>query len=255
MASVTSSWLNVVTGRQTNDLSKPVVPAQKGALATRCQGRLLVMLGHYGWIVPQQPIHHPAADKHNCRIYIKRSDFRHRSAPQAGDEVMFFLYVDEDGLGAEDCYVVGEAEGGNIVQSEAPSQGWVNMEKEPCKFGIGATHGDSMNPDAQEFIPTSAWCQNQVCSQAVLTALYLADDSDDDDDDWPSASKSLHDDNSTRADSDSDVDADALFRFPPGLEVPPGLDPPPGLDMPFELIKCSLQQPPCPPGLEVCRSC
>jgi hypothetical protein len=59
--------------------------------------------GHYGWIVTQESISHPDAWKRNGSIYLDPRDIRVGTQMNKGDAVVFYLYVDEHGLGAEDC--------------------------------------------------------------------------------------------------------------------------------------------------------
>jgi len=230
----TQSWSNIVTGKSADD--SPLCPAEKGACTVKCCGELLVMLGHYGWIQPRQQIHHADANKHGGRIYVQRKDFRKRSEPQVGDEVNFCLYADSDGLGAEDCYVVGESSCSEVQ----PDDGWVNQ----------ATHDSmtddcSMDPLAQEFVPSIPSSFNM--EMFAYNMSFFSDDDSDSDDEFEASWKSERDDDSTNAGDSSDSDLDlALLRPPPGLDfpvLPPGLEafhgsenwgqfePPPGLEL------------------------
>lgn len=85
----------------------PLVPAERGSLRTLCRGRLLAICGHYGWITSLDKIDHPDAEsvRHEGRVYLKSTDVRHGCGPlKPGAEVLFALYADSDGLGAEDCH-------------------------------------------------------------------------------------------------------------------------------------------------------
>lgn len=108
------SWAKIVQKGfepdDTEDLdapkSPPLVPAARGSLLTLCRGRLLAMCGHYGWITSLDKIDHPDAEsmRHKGRIYLKSTDVREGCGPlKPGVEVVFALYADSDGLGAEDC--------------------------------------------------------------------------------------------------------------------------------------------------------
>lgn len=81
----------------------PRRPGAKGSLQCVCRGKMLVMLGYYGWILPLDEIDHPDANKNGGRIYVRKRDFRRGAAPIEGDVVEFYLYVDDQGLGAESC--------------------------------------------------------------------------------------------------------------------------------------------------------
>lgn len=110
------SWADLVRGKEnavgsapqtspvpTPSLATSLTPAQRGEKSVLCRGKLLVMLGHYGWIAPDQTIDHPDISRRAGRVYLSRKDVRAGTSLEAGTEVEFFLYVDADGLGAEDC--------------------------------------------------------------------------------------------------------------------------------------------------------
>jgi len=61
------------------------------------------MLDYYGWIMPLGEIDHPEAERNGNRIFIHKDDVREGDALKAGCLVEFYLFVDEKGLGAEDC--------------------------------------------------------------------------------------------------------------------------------------------------------
>lgn len=278
MAVVTSSkfnWVNVVTGlASTHDAS--VRPGQKGSLTTKCRGELLTMLGHYGWIKAHQHIDHPDASKHGGRIYVNKKDFRARSEPQAGDEVVFCVYADESGLGAEDCYVVGE---GQFVEDELQHCQWINTRPYEADDDMSSDEEDddfSMNPKADEFVPSAVLdftphmpqtmfdCTPNVTpvqAGAVAFNMSYFDDSDSESEfDMPCKSTkatSRFDDRSTQASDSSDSETDLLVAkfptmMPPGLgalSLPPGLEPPPGLEFPSDALSLHPMTP--PPGLEL----
>lgn len=264
------SWLNIATGSSCGG-TKEISPASHGSKSAKCRGEFLVMLGHYGWIMSMQPINHPDAARHGGRIYVNRKDFRARSEPQPGDEVEFCVYADESGLGAEDCYVVGEAEPKSVTDGE----GWVNTC--PAEFQEDVESDDESvdvelysteawhchcttftTPNQQEWssfhqiapLDTHLWQKQSVCA---FNTSYFADDSDSDSDDDYMTSRDLlksHqlDDSSTQAGDSSDSESEkrcsgpAVNMAPPGLSPPPGLAPPPGLEF--------AQPVHAPPGLE-----
>jgi len=224
------------------------------------------MLGSYGWIKASQPIDHPEADRHGGRIYIHKKDFRSRSEPQAGDEVTFCIYADDNGIGAEDCYIVGEA---LPVPSQVDACQWVNTRPYEADDDLSSDDDDDdegffMNARANEFIP-SFWSSSMSPAAVefnppthnagtAINMSYFSDDSDSESDFEPTMTRSKHlsghDDGwSTQASDASDSDSElrgpkSAMMLPPGLTLPPGLEPPPGLEFPgFEL------EP--PPGLAV----
>jgi hypothetical protein len=111
------------------------------------------MLGHYGWIASLQDIDHPEADRHGGRIYLKASDLRPGYTPKQGDEVTFFLYADESGLGAEDCFSTHDPQPPQPPM--APRKQSYSRPK--TNWAARAQHSETkknMNAGAKEFIPT-----------------------------------------------------------------------------------------------------
>lgn len=256
------SWLCAVKGASPEDEARSVRPAKRGARLARCRGEFLVMLGHYGWIMSSQHIDHPAAGKHAGRIYINKKDIRHRSEPRPGDEVVFYLYVDESGLGAEDCYVVGEAQ---EIPSQKTSFTWVNSQgnNEPPmnphaleftpSFQFASRKADE-NPHAAQFTPSCQYANAEVDEfLSAYESTFAFDDTDSEVDDQccPFNLKYLEEDElSTDAGDDSDNDWEAAQGFmtvqtwsaPPGLAAPPGMDLPPGLEPVY--LPLAIEPPP-----------
>lgn len=236
------SWADVVVGSTCTN--QPIVPKQRGSFSAKCRGELLVMLGHYGWIRSFETIDHPDVSKHGGRIYVSRKDFRSRSDPQSGDEVAFCLYADDNGLGAEDCYVVGESQTSECTQSQFQ---WVNHEVKNDGGMSKASY--QMNPHAQDFCPRWQVCANTL----VFNRSYTGDEdsSDSDCDDFEPTKKWCVDDGSTWAGDSSDSDAEASlkpFELCASGALPPGLHPPPGLDPPSIQLQLPIEPP---PGLEI----
>jgi len=145
------SWADIVKGRSESKVA-PLQPAARGTHRCLCTGEFLVMLGHYGWIMALQDIDHPEADRHGGRIYLKATDLRPGSTPKQGDEVTFFLYADDNGLGAEDCFVTSDP---HPPQPPTPprKQGY---SRPKTSWGARAQYTEtkkSMNADAKEFVP------------------------------------------------------------------------------------------------------
>lgn len=101
---------------------------------TKVFGQLLEWKGRYGWIQPAHPIPHPKARQHGGKVYISVKDLVGRLLPGASCE--FFVYEDDDGLGAENCMASdqpraqGKSQGGKgrAPWSEGPSLGWTEGE-------------------------------------------------------------------------------------------------------------------------------
>jgi len=146
------SWADIVKGRSEAKV-EPLRPAVSGTHRCLCTGEFLVMLGHYGWIMSLQDIDHPEADRHGGRIYLRATDLRPGCTPKQGDEVTFFLYADENGLGAEDCYCTHDP---HPPQPPAPPRqhGYSRPKK---SWGSLAQHTETrkyMSAAAKEFVPT-----------------------------------------------------------------------------------------------------
>jgi hypothetical protein len=129
-ASRPRSWADLVRGKEnavgTEPQTRPeptpspstgFFPGKRGEKSSLCRGKLLVMLGHYGWIAPSQSVNHPDANRRGGRIYLSRKDIRSCASLEVGAEVEFFLYVDADGLGAEDCHAVAEGLSKNVFRA------------------------------------------------------------------------------------------------------------------------------------------
>lgn len=170
------SWADIVKGKSSANAEKPLKPAEKGSHRVVCTGEFLVMLGHYGWIMSLQNIDHPDAERHGGRIYIRKDDLRPGALPKPHEEVTFFLYCDKDGLGAEDCFVTGDP----YPESQEPTpqskhkvaRSWPlpQLKERASKSETSTLRADAvefvppqlvplesnlqtMNPDAEEFVP------------------------------------------------------------------------------------------------------
>jgi hypothetical protein len=89
--------------------SEALRPAERFQRSVCCQGKLLEMRRSHGWIQPLQLIQHPNAHLNGGNVYVSAEDMRPGVALRPGDLVIFFLYVDSRGLGAEDCFPVRSA--------------------------------------------------------------------------------------------------------------------------------------------------
>jgi hypothetical protein len=120
-APVKRSWADIVKGSDSSAVStdapsseeevmmvtevstQKMQPSQRGRRQCLCHGEILVMLGHYGWIMAFDEIDDPDASKNGGRIYVHKSDVVGGAKLKQGDVVSFYLYVDQQGLGAECC--------------------------------------------------------------------------------------------------------------------------------------------------------
>jgi len=103
-------------------------PAARGAKKCLCTGKVLIMFGHYGWVAASEQIDHPVACWNGGRVYVHRRDVLGGLTLVEGDSVVFYLYADEQGLGAEECRL----------------QSWGKPR---------AVSKLSMNPEAAAFVP------------------------------------------------------------------------------------------------------
>jgi len=68
----------------------------------RMTGRVISWKGPFGFIMPDGPIDHHMATKRGGKIYLDQIDVD-QELSGVGAQVSFFVYCDEDGLGAEHC--------------------------------------------------------------------------------------------------------------------------------------------------------
>merc|ERR1719161_2558409 len=119
-------------------------------------------------------VDHPSAKKHGGDVYIHKDDVVSDEPLCPGDVVSFYLYVDDQGLGAEQCR----------VQSKATTY----LNPGMSKF--------SMSPSAPEFAPGGATVESGLdegpyawSSPAALHDLFFrlskvfaSDDEEDEED-------------------------------------------------------------------------
>lgn len=61
------------------------------------------MLSHYGWLMVYGAVEHPSAQQHHGQVYVNKLDIVDGKTLVPGDRVSFYLYTDDQGLGAEEC--------------------------------------------------------------------------------------------------------------------------------------------------------
>jgi hypothetical protein len=132
---------------------KTIRPAARGTHQCYCWGEILVMLNHYGWIMAYDDIDHPDIGKTNGRVYLHKRDICGRTRLARGDVVTFFLYADEQGLGAEQCSLERKA-----ISDYPVADGFKRRGKRCLKHSIPPTLSLSSGWDvlATEFIPSHA---------------------------------------------------------------------------------------------------
>mmetsp|Transcript_39818 Transcript_39818/g.86915 ORF Transcript_39818/g.86915 Transcript_39818/m.86915 type:complete len:233 (+) Transcript_39818:339-1037(+) len=94
-------------------------------------------MGHTGWIKIAETIDHPLAQKHKRQIYLHEVDVLAGHAMEKDAIVSFFLYVDQDGLGAEHCMLAKELDAAEfeskLVQLQSAGDGSVKGTKLQAK--------------------------------------------------------------------------------------------------------------------------
>mmetsp|Transcript_12244 Transcript_12244/g.34461 ORF Transcript_12244/g.34461 Transcript_12244/m.34461 type:complete len:343 (-) Transcript_12244:156-1184(-) len=66
-------------------------------------GTLSNWCGKFGWIDMSEKVAHQAASKNKGKVYLSLKDWEQPTPPTKGASVMFYLYADDAGLGAESC--------------------------------------------------------------------------------------------------------------------------------------------------------
>jgi len=196
---VKRSWADIVTGSTSRPPPAPIVlePAARGERRCLCQGEILVMLGHYGWIMAFGDIEHPDVDKTAGRIYLNKRDVVDGVSLMQGDVVSFYLYADDQGLGAERCSLEQSVQEDDCGQGSAsPFPNWNTLARDfvpaagtvtPSTFNVQATvfvpsYDSVMNVDAIEFVPATIY-SNILVPKANFLAInpaFLSDDESDD---------------------------------------------------------------------------
>jgi len=191
------------------------------------------MISHYGWLMLHGEVDDPATEKHGGDVYIHKDDIADGESLSPGDIVSFYLYSDDQGLGAEMCQ----------VEQTAASR-------------------PRMNAAAKEFVPggcSSIPALPEKIDMAHVADVFLrlsyafSDSSDDEDeDDEYEAKHAPSSDGSTHGGATSDSEEEASFEESSDSESEScsGVQwrPPPGLSLPAN----ELSAPPglLPPGLE-----
>lgn len=199
---VNRSWADIVkgdsiaSGEQLQE-TRAVQPAARGERRCPCQGEILVMLGHYGWIMALDEIDHPDAAKTGGRIYVHKRDVMDGVSLRQGDRVSFYLYADDQGLGAEACELdqsalpTLNAEACEFVPvlKSSPELAWNKGAQEfvPAATGFNSEAAEfvpsvvsTMNGDVKEFVPVSQCSNLTAQNMFAINLAFFSDDSDDD---------------------------------------------------------------------------
>jgi len=264
------TWADIVKGCATSeqadfaiDLDElkdgPVLkPGKRGERRCFCQGEILVMLGHYGWIMTFDPIDHPDVWKTGGRVYVHKRDLPKGQSVSQGDTVSFYLYSDDQGLGAECCRVDKCASSGlEADANEFVPSAWKDTPL-TSTWNVGAVEfvPSSFNAHAAEFVPdkfhmssgfqgcpppSSKYLHGDAHIFTTINPAFLSDDESDDEVSTACDDQQSNADDSTSTsggsseielESEAEDAACVAFRLPPGLSLPPGFRPPPGLSLP-----------------------
>lgn len=244
-ASRPRSWADLVRGKEdavgtepqtrpepTPSPSTAVCPAKRGEKSVLCRGKLLVMLGHYGWIAPEQTINHPDVSRRAGRVYLSRKDVRSGAVLEAGAEVEYFLYVDADGLGAEDCRPVEEGLSKTVTRARKwhPPALTHQVHAVPSPGPVILLRPDAVQHWMQEIPAKTFQPSKQLCDESPQAVVSEASTSAGES---GSESESFAKRKGPKASRRTAVS----MGPPPGLNnVPPSLvgvlPPPPGLEPP-----------------------
>jgi len=66
-------------------------------------GDVLDWKGTFGWVKPHVPVEHEAARRRQGNVYVAKKDLRTISELKVGQLVQFHVFVDNSGLGGEEC--------------------------------------------------------------------------------------------------------------------------------------------------------
>lgn len=196
------------------------------------------MLGHYGWIMGFGDIDHPDVAKTGGRIYVHKRDVAKGVSLVKGDVVSFYLYVDDQGLGAECCSLEHRVGADASEEFEPPvshrlsplCSTWNTRAHEfvpaaettvPSTFNLEATifvpsQVSAMNSYAKEFVPGSVFRDTAPAPNVLaFNPAFLSDDESDDEDSVASNdgySGNEADKESTESDNESIVSTQSIIK-------------------------------------------
>jgi len=128
-----------------------------------------MMLGHYGWIMTFDDIDHPDTGMTGGRVYVHKRNVEHGVSLAQGDIVSFYLYADDQGLGAECCQLEQRpplslcADAAELVPDCAGSPPSWNV----CAAEFVPTSNTGLSLEAPEFVPESTTVFNCFSMEAA----------------------------------------------------------------------------------------
>jgi hypothetical protein len=181
--------------------AKPLTPAERFQQTVVCQGELLEMRRSHGWIRSFQAVEHPSAHWNHGRIYLSTEDLRPGVALRPGDVVVFYLYADSEGLGAEDVFPVRASQPAGLkahpskaisAAAQLPQcSGSVQGKEELlCKANAPASPASPASTTASVPRTSKDWCRpNGERSPASMCSFTIDEDCDSE---WGSISVCEH---------------------------------------------------------------
>lgn len=136
------------------------------------------MLANYGWIMTFDHIDHPDIGKTAGRIYVHKRDVVGGTALMKGDQVSFYLYADDQGLGAEACSVV-DADNCESSDASALLPVWNTCAKEFVPAEV-APISSNFNAQAVEFVPSVFKSKITSPNMNAINLAFFSDDESDD---------------------------------------------------------------------------
>jgi len=201
-------------------------------------------------------VDHPSVQKHGGDVYIHKADVVDGETLCPGDTVTFYLYVDDKGLGAEECRV--EQRATSCFNPNAAE--FVPTNAMPACEGKGF----SMSTCAEEFVPECVLSKPTIVEPINveevadlflrLSQVFASDDEESDDEgfdigkSWlgkraPSCNSSTsgggtsdsEDETLSETSSDSEEETTSIKNvIHPVFTLPPNFYSPPGLSLPAQ---------------------
>jgi len=223
---VKRSWAQIAGGdsQDAQSSQKSTKPAARGSLLRFCRGKVLAMLNQYGWLMLDGEVDHPSVQKHGGDVYIHKADVVDGETLCPGDSVTFYLYVDEKGLGAEECRVEQRATScfnpnaaefvPTISKPAMPEPVDVDEVADVFRRLSQVFSSDNDESDDDEYDVGKPWSQKHASSCDGSTSGGASSDSEQD------SSDSEEENSSVKQGAHQGFTLPPNFRLPPGLSLP-----------------------------------
>mmetsp|Transcript_22297 Transcript_22297/g.56794 ORF Transcript_22297/g.56794 Transcript_22297/m.56794 type:complete len:362 (-) Transcript_22297:163-1248(-) len=80
----------------------PREPLPEGQSESKVSGEVVQWKGSHGWVKPDTEVEHEMATRRGGKVYVSKQDLVGCETLEEGDKVLFRLYMDASGLGAEE---------------------------------------------------------------------------------------------------------------------------------------------------------